>query len=448
MNVFKLLKPFQLRFRQQRPLLLALLLAGSGGRPAEVAAQPAGGQATIYTAATSPLPADGVGALAYDARRAQLWVGTEGGLAVFEPQANSWTRYQAAPAGPLPDFDIRSLALDSATGALWVGTFDGLGRYSHHTWRTWKTTTSPLPGEQVRALAPSPDGGAWVGTAGGLAHLDSTGTQWLVYTTTNSPLPSNNVAALTLAPDGTLWVGTINGGLARRAPGGSWQVYTFASAHLPDNTVLALALDSLQRPVLGTAAAGLARYLTDSTWATYGPRTSPNPAATILALAQDSAGRWWLGSGERGLIGWEQGGWHAFPYGSTAGLPDSTVRAVAIGASGDLWLGLRSGGLAHWRPGPLGLGTGSPTRQSASGSLAPNPIGRGQLVTLTLPVANPVRGTMQVTLIAASGTSWVLDARLTSPRTLLCELPLLPVGLYAVRVCWPGGTLAHRLVVE
>ncbi|MBC7449758.1 MAG: T9SS type A sorting domain-containing protein [Hymenobacteraceae bacterium] len=416
--------------------LLLILLA----RP--VAAQAP--VATIFTTATSPLPDNAVTALCYDARHARLWVGTDFGLTRLElanPAAPIWTIYHAATGG-LPADAVRAIAVaDSGGAAVWVGTFQGgLARLDVRagTWQTWTAATSPLPFDHIRALAPEPDGGVWIGTAGGgLAHRTGAGI-WQVFMPTNSALPTGNVAALVRdAVDSTVWIGTINGGLARWRRG-ALRNYTLLADNLPDNTVLALALDSLRRPVLGTAAAGLVRYRTDSTWAAYGPRTSANPAATVLALAADSAGRWWLGTAQHGLVGLEQGRWARFGFGSAAGLPDSTVRAVAVGAGGDLWLGLRSGGLARWRPGPLS-GLAAPTTDDEPLALWPNPAR----------VARPASVRWRA---VGAATVWVYDqqgrvAWQTREAVASVRLPALAPGLYAVRVAVGARVYTRRLMV-
>lgn len=407
--------------------------------PRAALAQPAP-PATVYTTTTSPLPDNSVTALCYDAPRARLWVGTDFGLARLDLGAGGapvWTVYHASPTG-LPADDIRAVALADASGtAVWVGTFrGGLARLDVATgaWQRWSAATSPLPLDDVRSLAPEPDGGVWVGTAGGLAHR-SAGGAWQVLTPFNSALPSGNVAALARdAVDSTLWIGTVNGGLARLRRG-ALRPYSLRADRLPDNTVLSLVLDSARRPLLGTAAAGLVRYLTDSTWAAYGPLTSANPAATVLAVAYDSLGQRWLGSAEHGLVGWGAAGFTTFAYRSAAGLPDSTVRAIAAGATGELWLGLRSGGLARWRPGQLL----SRREELTTDGIAvwPNPVGVGRTVRVRLP---------------DGGTAvWVFDVlgRLVWEGEGRGEitLPVLRPGVYAVRV-GEDGRGARRLVVE
>ena len=425
-----------------RAFACGLVLNGSAAAQSSPAA-------TIFSTTNSPLPDNAVAALCYDAAHARLWVGTDYGLARVEltgPGAPVWTIYHAAPGG-LPSDAVRAVALADASGsALWVGTFQGgLARLdvAAGTWQTWTSATSPLPLDLVRSLAPEPDGGVWVGTAGGLAHRSATGA-WVVYTPFNSVLPSGNVAALVRDDvDSTLWAGTVNGGLARWRRG-AWRAYSIRADNLPDNTVLSLALDSLRRPVLGTAQAGLVRYLTDSTWTAYGPRTSANPAATVLALATDSAGRWWLGTFEHGVVGWERGRWAPFAFGSGAGLPDSTVRAVAVGAGGELWLGLRSGGLARWRPGPLG--TGAAATEAGGMQLWPNPVGAGQRARLRWEGSRMVAATV---LDGVGRVVWTGEVGSGPAAEIL--LPSLPPGLYVVRVARAGKgaglQLARRLAV-
>ena len=109
-----------------------------------------------------------------------IWVGTNSGLDLFDPDRHIVTRhYEASPDG-LRQMSVRSLMLDHA-GNLWVGTFSGLGvlhpgaekfvsyRHNNHDPRS-------LSDDGVVALHEDSAYRLWVGTLGGGLNLFDTAT--------------------------------------------------------------------------------------------------------------------------------------------------------------------------------------------------------------------------------------------------------------------------------
>ncbi|MBN1878104.1 MAG: hypothetical protein JXA33_28035 [Anaerolineae bacterium] len=126
--------------------------------------------------------------------------------------------FSLLPSGGLGE-EIRDLVID-VYGHLWVATQIGLGCWDGENWLTYNTADSPLPHDDVRALAIAPDGYTlWVGTAGGLAKLDDT--TWTLYP---QNLASPVIADLDFAPDGRLWVATSFGGVSVY-DGTTWEQY-------------------------------------------------------------------------------------------------------------------------------------------------------------------------------------------------------------------------------
>src|SRR3954454_14432014 len=73
-------------------------------------------------------------------------------------------------------------------------------------WTIFTSENSGLPNDGVLALALDADGAMWIGTLGGLVHLDKNG-QWRSYTraSTNGGLPSSSIQTLTHGADSALW---------------------------------------------------------------------------------------------------------------------------------------------------------------------------------------------------------------------------------------------------
>ncbi|MBM3241032.1 hypothetical protein FJZ31_32515 [Candidatus Poribacteria bacterium] len=57
----------------------------------------------------------------------QLWVGTEGGLSLYDSQRNSWTTLTVKDG--LPNDNVRALFLDKVNNYLWIGTPTGLAKF-------------------------------------------------------------------------------------------------------------------------------------------------------------------------------------------------------------------------------------------------------------------------------------------------------------------------------
>lgn len=206
----------------------------------------------------------------------------------------------ARPLEPPPGDDFgqatvrRALAVAGGTGeaALWIATSGGVFRMDPKTGRTRRFTLSDgLPSEDVRCLAPAPDG-AWIGTARGLA----------VVTVDNRVVPVGRSAQAVLsllAVRETLWVGSA-AGLGVLAPGAEEPVVPAALT----------AETALRQPVVALSRSGdtLVAVLEDQIgWRdpATGRWTMMRPHATLgrLTAAASDAGGVWLG-GSLGLAWW------------------------------------------------------------------------------------------------------------------------------------------------
>src|SRR5271156_5739120 len=81
-----------------------------------------------------------------------------------------------------------------------------VSQYAH---TSWKIRDDFIKGK-VRAIAQTPDGYLWLGTAFGLLRFDGVrSVPWQSWT--GEQLPSSNIGSLLAARDGTLWIGTFRG---------------------------------------------------------------------------------------------------------------------------------------------------------------------------------------------------------------------------------------------
>jgi hypothetical protein len=180
----------------------------------------------------------------------------------------------------------------AAAGALWIATAGGVLRVDPDGVRTRRFSLSDgLPSEDVRALAPAPDG-VWIGTTRGLA----------VITADDRVVRIGGFAQPVLsllAVRETLWVGSV-AGLGMLPPGAAEPVVSSALAAEP----------ALRAPVVALARTGdtLVVVLEDQVgWRDPGTGrwtvTRPRAALGRLTAAVGDVGGVWLG-GQIGLAWW------------------------------------------------------------------------------------------------------------------------------------------------
>ncbi len=174
-----------------------------------------------YTASSSDLPGNWVWcALSHSSG---IYVGTDQGLARFDPDGGTWYAYSSEGVSGT---DVRSLEVDRI-GYLWVGTTEGVhimpkdaGGIITDTVSRTIDRSDGLPGDEVLALDVSSDGIMWIGTSGGAAIVNSvpaapfTSTGVLATFTSRDGLVHDRVNAIEEGPEGTTWLGT-SGGLSR-----------------------------------------------------------------------------------------------------------------------------------------------------------------------------------------------------------------------------------------
>lgn len=137
----------------------------------------------------------------------QLWLGTQGGLAV--QQAEGWKLFTTQD-GLTADF-VRAFA-EGPAGCLWIGTVGGgLNRFENGRFTALRKADG-APSDNVSALWMDAEGVLWVGTDGGGLGRWQAG-RWTRYTTREG-LISNSVGYLLEDGEGFLWVGS-NAGLQR-----------------------------------------------------------------------------------------------------------------------------------------------------------------------------------------------------------------------------------------
>jgi ligand-binding sensor domain-containing protein/signal transduction histidine kinase len=137
-------------------------------------------------------------------RAGRLWLGTQGGLLLFDERKLFTTR------DGLSANDVRAITEDRE-GDLWVGTEGGGLNRLRDGHFTCFSRTNGLPGNSVSAVEVDAEEVLWVATSGGLARFQ--GGKWTSYTKKEG-LASNGLGYMLEDGHGHLWIGS-NAGLMR-----------------------------------------------------------------------------------------------------------------------------------------------------------------------------------------------------------------------------------------
>ncbi len=268
-----------------------------------------------------------VGALFEDSSGA-LWAGSNlGATRIADGKATTFTDCDG-----LPGNWVRSIGQDGE-GRLWVGGLWGAARFASGQFAAW-TVSDGFPGAAL-AFLPDPQGGMWVGTGRGLAHVD--GHVVAVYDE-GAGLTNNLVRALHRDPEGSLWLAT-DGGVFRFREGRFLR--HGASDGLSSDRILTLAGDREGGVWIGTSDGGLDRI--------------QKPRAVMLTTSdglsddrlwsvfEDRRGNLWAGTAD-GVLNRRAAGAARFEPFLRLG---AAIQAIAQGRDGALWVGTRGAGLVR-----------------------------------------------------------------------------------------------------
>jgi ligand-binding sensor domain-containing protein len=303
-----------------------------------------------------------VRALAVDARRNALWVGTSLGaheidLATREPvhtftrdnglaneyvfaafvdsTGGSWfgtngggaSRYDGErwktwfPMHGLADYWVYAFAEESP-GVLWIGTWDGVNRFDIRTGK-FERYRDELVNEWVYAVGVDSRKRVWFGTEGGVSMYDGSG--WKEWTHKEG-LGAPNAAGL---PPST------NTGLGTRARH-DLSVTAEGRATYNPSYVFCILIDKDDTVWAGTWGGG-ASHFTGGAWSNL---TSRDGLAgdIVFSMARDAAGALWFGT-DKGLSRYDGKSWQGF--GTADGLPGGAVYALTTAPDGAVWAGMR-----------------------------------------------------------------------------------------------------------
>jgi diguanylate cyclase (GGDEF)-like protein len=274
----------------------------------------------------------------------RLWLGTNNGVAMWDPQAARWRIWKSKDG--LNGSLAREMIL-APDGAIWVLCYPGgLTRFDPESLTLEKVSTpDPIP----TGIHMGPDGRLWIANARYLkaAHPTQRPFQFV-----DVPLPPEihqGIGRLASSPDGVLWAVGRTG--LSRFDGKQWLHFTAANGLLQDEIVEAAAVSRDEVWVRYSDALGLTclRLVDGKPQLTHYGMADGLPSLDVYMLGADHEGNVWAG-GAFGLTEFSRNG-RTLRFTQADGLiwNDLSEQGFFAEEDGTLLFGT-SGGLARYNP--------------------------------------------------------------------------------------------------
>jgi signal transduction histidine kinase/streptogramin lyase/ActR/RegA family two-component response regulator len=249
----------------------------------------------------------------------------------------------------LPSNRINGIAEDRQ-GYLWIATRDGLARYDGVGFRIWRVGDG-LRDNVVWSVHVDAQDRVWIGTDNaGLSMLDPERRRFRHYDRRSHPRIGNDtIWAIASTPDGALWFGTAIGGLHRMRVDGRIERFMPVPddpASLPSASVTALRVDAQGRLWVATTG-GVACW----TGRGFEAVRLLGEDMRVDSLAPDDGGRLWMGVRGAGQVRDADGGVRRMPFLDPV-LGEPALQMLLQDRQGARWLDTRSG-LARERGGKV-----------------------------------------------------------------------------------------------
>ncbi|WJG08504.1 ligand-binding sensor domain-containing diguanylate cyclase [Aliiglaciecola sp. LCG003] len=286
----------------------------------------------------------------------KLWVGTRGGINVFDKASQTFKSYRHDPEQPgTVSNDIVRFLFVSSTNVIWIGTDGGLNRYNPLTDDFTYVPLSDNTIEAILSITEDASGNLWVASSNsGVVKINPDTLEVLIDGGTLDTLTGTSLsAAKTLLVDSQqrLWIGGLGIGVKVITPPNAEQTEfdVWSPAILEKETVSHVYQDKANKVWLATDN-GLYRMQPDRESFLHIKNEKQNPYSLsdnqLNYLYQDRGNVFWVGS-IKGLNKWNTAtsNFDHIRVGADKdkSLAGSYINTFHDGAAGKLWIGSLSG---------------------------------------------------------------------------------------------------------
>ena len=362
-------------------------------------------------------------------RQGFVWLGALGG-GLYRYDGGRVLKFVNDPknATSLPAERVNTLFEDKA-GRIWAGTAHGLARFNPETSSFTRFVSASTPGKHqvIRKIISDGLDGMWLGTWGGLQHFDPASGKFTLYKPSKGvpdSIGSDSVESLALDARRGLWIATWPTGLDYLAPGtDKFQHFQVGAAGVADplvNQVAALQMDGRNRLWIGTRR-GVYRWNDGSDWSERSRVPSPNGQINNFYPARD--GGMWAVTMTDGVLRWTGASDEPVNYlyrpNDPYSLPTLSFQSVMQDRSGMLWVGSYNAGILVANPSNKGfsriippeLPFGKRQPNNTTTSIAAAPEGRIWLGGLTgIALLDPATGSVDKYYRAEAGSAATLTS--------------------------------------
>tara|TARA_R110001583_G_scaffold157548_1_gene309494 strand:+ start:16107 stop:20180 length:4074 start_codon:yes stop_codon:yes gene_type:complete len=307
----------------------------------------------------------------YESKEGLIWIGSEQGASVFNPQDNSFKHFSYSSNIPttINNGPIRAIT-QTTDGTMWFGSsqsgISSLSKDSNHFKhiKHLKDEPSSLSNNAINALYQDKRGNLWIGTEyGGLNKLDINTRKITRYTnSTENELGLNDSEVTSFFEDdkGGLWLGTWSGGLNYFNPVTEHfehHKYSLAnSGSISSNTVISLFEDHSGMLWAGTFDNGvniIDYQEADFEHYRHDPLLNEGLVDKMIwAISEDDLGKIWIGT-KNGLSRFSPDNGKFTSYFKEGRCTDNPpvldIRSI-LADNNALWIGTAGGGLMHFNP--------------------------------------------------------------------------------------------------
>lgn len=255
-----------------------------------------------YTSNNSNLPDDRVRSLYTPNGR--IWAGTFiGGFCQYN-NAN-WNIYNTANSGII-DNTVRCISPTLYDNRIWLGTTGGIAVWdsNNNIWSSYFNISPDLTLNNINRIVFDNYQTAWIATLNaGLIALDSNGEGFISYKINNSAIPDNSINDIVIDENNHKWFTTAFHGLVRLDTNGIFSTFNPSNSPLTTQQLTALTHDHNGKWLIGSQDAGLfIADINNNTWLHLYSGNANMPDDHITAILSESDSTAWIGTKNGGLM--------------------------------------------------------------------------------------------------------------------------------------------------